>query len=152
VFHGYFEPVPTIWSHSANPRTSISQVRRQRQRDQSPLLSTMWRASGLHFMNISLRATSKWEKKCSSKRVQRRPNSSFASCRSCDATLVIETSCDEMLVIETSKCWYHVINSLLTRARARARTSEKHEKCTYEADVLFLWNAYYLILTSLRYS
>jgi hypothetical protein len=50
-------------------KSIFSSRRRQRRRQQHHHLSTMWCVSKLDFMIISLRATLKWNKKNSSKRV-----------------------------------------------------------------------------------
>ncbi len=71
----------------------FSSRRRQRRRQQHHHLSTMWCVSELDFMIISLRATSKSNKKHSLKRVQRHCKSSFASCESCDQSLTNHNHC-----------------------------------------------------------
>ncbi len=69
------------------PRAKVCQVRRQRQRQQQHHSSTMWCASELDSMIISLRVTSKSNKKHFLKRVHRRWESFFARCKSCDQNL-----------------------------------------------------------------
>jgi hypothetical protein len=86
VVYGHFAHYGHFDRHD-RLRTSVYQVRWQRQREKQHHLSTMWCVSELDFMNISLRAKSEMNYLQNSSQLRLLRKCTFASLMSCDVKL-----------------------------------------------------------------